>query len=149
MGVGVALSLHRRRPPLTRALTATVPAPAGYFVPRCAKMEYKALYAPSELRCAITGAWVPYALAAPRLAADKHARLVDADEAAVREARQAEAAAVARAIPRAPLLLGGSSGLAALRDLTPDSARVAAALLRETLLRAGPAVAARAVMQFN
>lgn len=50
----------------------------GYYIASCPKMRYKAEYAPSELRCGVSGAWVPAAAAAPR----------------------------ADAAPRAPLLLG-------------------------------------------
>ena len=55
----------------------------GFFSPECPKMRYKGEYAPSELRCPTTRAWVPLAGALARLAAGgRHAPLADAAVAA-------------------------------------------------------------------
>lgn len=42
----------------------------GYYIETCARMRYKAEYAPSDLLCSRAGVWVPYERVAGALRAD-------------------------------------------------------------------------------
>jgi arginyl-tRNA--protein-N-Asp/Glu arginylyltransferase len=129
----------------------------GYYVHACAKMRYKAEYAPSELRCPVTGTWVPHAVAAPLLDGARFCRLAppvpgEPGEAAVEQAATAAAAAAAAAAaPATPLALrgpGGSLQLALPTQLRAPGRGEVLAELQQLLRRTGPAVGARVVVEF-
>jgi hypothetical protein len=71
---------RRRRPEATREFEFYY---MGYYIHDCQKMKYKAVYAPSELRCSTTNRWVRVGDAdiQKKLDARKHLRL--SDEAAL------------------------------------------------------------------
>ena len=64
----------------------------GYYIHECPKMRYKAEYAPSELKCPVTGQWVDFrAKCAPWLDTRKFAPLgLPMDETTVRTGARAD-----------------------------------------------------------
>ena len=64
----------------------------GYYIHECPKMRYKAEYAPSELKCPVTGQWVDFrAKCAPWLDTRKFAPLgLPMDETTVRTDARAD-----------------------------------------------------------
>lgn len=49
---------------------ACVSPTQGYYIETCARMRYKAEYAPSDLLCSRTGVWVPFTCVARALRED-------------------------------------------------------------------------------
>jgi hypothetical protein len=127
----------------------------GYYVHSCPKMRYKAEYAPSDLRCPVTGAWVPLTAESGVLAkldADHRGALADDATAAAHRAQAgARAAAMAAAIPSVPLLVGGTTAdaLCRVRDLTEKGRRVVADALKDLLARTGAALGGRIIVHFR
>lgn len=120
------------------------PIPTGahcsYYVHACPKMRYKAEYAPSDLRCPVTGLWVPLAACVARLDADKHAALADESPAEAEERRRRDSAALAALLPAVPIILGGGGGgdsLLLLRELNKRGQGILVGILRELLPRLG------------
>lgn len=129
----------------------------GFYVHSCPKMRYKAGYAPSDLRCPVTGRWVPLAAAAPLLDADNYARLApapatDVERAAEADAARQELARLAALIPGVPLVVGPAvavDALATLRQLNEYGRALVARELRALLERTGAELGGRLVAQFQ
>lgn len=105
-------------------------------------MRYKAEYAPSDLRCPVTGRWVPLAGCVARLDADKHSALADETPADAEERRRRDAAALAALLPLVPIVLSGGGGgdgdsLLLLRELNKRGQGILVDILRELLPRLG------------
>jgi hypothetical protein len=110
----------------------------GYYVHSCPKMRYKGEFSPSDLRCPVTGEWVPLSNCIAALDVDAHAVLARLDPAEVERRRRFEASALASLIPAVPFVLDGSgTAPLVLRQLQPRGQSVLTGILRDLLSRLG------------
>ena len=137
-------------------------------------MRYKGGFHPSELRCGVTGRWVPFETATVRLAADEHAALVDTPprSLSVEDEAAAELSAMGVLPDGLPLLLrrptdeadsessdveGDERESVRSRDRTSlllratdlsGAARISA-MLEQLAIRLGPKLASRVVVRLG
>ncbi len=128
----------------------------GLFVASCSKMRYKASYKPSELRCPLTGAWVPAAVAVPLLDAARPPRsFVGPQGEAEWEAASLQRRAVqAGALGRVPIVMvqGGEEvdedAVVTFRTLNERGKTLLKPLLLSWLAYAGTGAGTRALVGF-